>query len=195
MKAMDRHRDALLYEPDMSISSFIPDWLPWWAVLALLVPLALYVLAFLAMPFSVIGLKGRLESLEARLDEIQGEVRALSLRLPERGMYLSEAPAPRPPIPPSAHEAPRPRLRPVPEPPAREAPAREAEARHRTRETWDDRREDAPPAPDPSAPPARQPYRSSPLRSEPRLDPPGRITPRLDPRRTDDREPGADWPR
>ena len=35
------------------------------------------------MPFSVFGVKGRLDGVEARLDEIQAEIRALSLRLPE----------------------------------------------------------------------------------------------------------------
>ena len=53
--------------------------------IVLLVPLLLYALAFLFMPFSVIGVKGRLDVIEARLDEIQGEIRHLSLRLPEAG--------------------------------------------------------------------------------------------------------------
>jgi hypothetical protein len=72
------------------------------------------------VPFSVIGVKSRLEVIEARLDEIQGEIRHLSLRLPE----VSSAPdydeiyAPepmvesprakpvvtRPPIPPASHQ-------------------------------------------------------------------------------------------
>ncbi len=46
---------------------------------------ALFALAFLAMPFSVFGLKGRLDGVEARLDEIQREIRSLALRLPEPG--------------------------------------------------------------------------------------------------------------
>ncbi len=49
----------------------------------LLVPALLYALAFLFMPFSVLGVKGRLDAIEARLDEIQGEIRSLALRLPE----------------------------------------------------------------------------------------------------------------
>lgn len=192
---MDRRRAGLLYGLGMTFPAFIPDWLPWWAVLAVLVPVALYALAFLAMPFSVLGLKGRLEGLEARLDEIQAEVRALALRLPERGMYLSEAPAPRPPIPPTAHDAPRPR------PPERRA-ARD-EAQDDTQADWRDRPHDGAAAPDPSAPPARRSLRAEPRLESPRPAQPGRIAPRLEPRRphapesrTDPRTgPRTDWPR
>jgi hypothetical protein len=90
----------------------------------LLVPALLYALAFLFMPFSVIGVKSRLDIIEARLDEIQGEIRSLALRLREpgatdyRGADFEEVYAPRlddearrasqpttrPPIPPAAHE-------------------------------------------------------------------------------------------
>ena len=82
----------------------LPDWLPWWTTFAVLVPLGLYLLAFLLMPFSVFGLKGRLEAVEARLDEIQGEIRSLALRLPERGDFERE-PTVRPPIPPAPRAA------------------------------------------------------------------------------------------
>ena len=98
----------------------LPDWLPWWVPIMLLVPALLYVLAFLFMPFSVIGVKSRLDVIEARLDEIQGEIRHLSLRLPEisRATDYDEIYAPepmaetrraqpaitRPPIPPASHE-------------------------------------------------------------------------------------------
>ena len=61
----------------------LPDWLPWWVPILVLVPALLFALAFLLMPFSVFGVKGRLEAVEARLDEIQGEIRSLALRLPE----------------------------------------------------------------------------------------------------------------
>lgn len=104
----------------MTLPFALPDWLPWWVPIVLLVPALLYALAFLFMPFSVIGVKSRLDVIEARLDEIQGEIRHLSLRLPE----VSSAPdydeiyAPeprteasrarpiitRPPIPPAPHE-------------------------------------------------------------------------------------------
>ena len=61
----------------------LPGGLPWWVTLAILVPMALYGLLFLAMPFSVFGVKSRLESMEARLDEVQEEIRGLAFRLPE----------------------------------------------------------------------------------------------------------------
>ena len=69
----------------------LPDWVPPWAQLAILVAALLFGLMFLLMPFAVFGVKGRLDLLEARLDEIQGEIRSLALRLPEPG--LDDAPA------------------------------------------------------------------------------------------------------
>jgi hypothetical protein len=104
----------------MTLPFALPDWLPWWVPIVLLVPALLYALAFLFMPFSVIGVKSRLEVIEARLDEIQGEIRHLALRLPEmsRAADYDEIYAPeptlqpgrsapvisRPPIPPATHE-------------------------------------------------------------------------------------------
>jgi hypothetical protein len=103
----------------MTLPFTLPDWLPWWVLLLLLLPALLYALAFLFMPFSVIGVKGRLDVLEARLDEIQHEIRSLALRMPEQGrhvdfdeIYQPEHVEPvrrdpsitRPPIPPAAHE-------------------------------------------------------------------------------------------
>jgi hypothetical protein len=99
----------------------LPNWLPWWVPFAVLVPALLYLLVFLLMPFSVFGLKGRLDAIEARLDEIQNEIRTLVLRMPEsRGLEWTDAPPPippvprsmpersaRPPIPPAPMEAPR----------------------------------------------------------------------------------------
>ena len=97
----------------------LPDWVPWWVPMVLLVPALLYALAFLFMPFSVLGVKTRLEVLEARLDEIQQEIRHLALRLPMgprevdfEDVYAPisqtkrrEAPIPdRPPIPPAAQD-------------------------------------------------------------------------------------------
>ena len=103
----------------MTLPFSLPDWLPWWVPLVLLIPALLYGLAFLFMPFSVIGVKSRLDMLDARLDEIQNEVRHLALRLPEAGaavdfedIYQPEPAEPerrtpivtRPPVPPAAHE-------------------------------------------------------------------------------------------
>ena len=80
----------------------LPDWLPWWLALVIAIPVLLYVLALLAMPFSVFGVKGRLEGVEARLDEIQGEIRALSLRLREPANNETA----HPPIPPQPDQPP-----------------------------------------------------------------------------------------
>ena len=103
----------------MTLPFTLPDWLPWWVPIVLLVPALLYALAFLFMPFSVIGVKGRLDVLEARLDEIQHDIRHIALRLPEVGQHVDYDeiyhPVPqeqsrrapvvtRPPIPPAAHE-------------------------------------------------------------------------------------------
>lgn len=55
--------------------------LPAWTGLLALLLLALVGLAYLLMPFAVFGVKGRLDSLEAQLDELQAEIRSLSLRL------------------------------------------------------------------------------------------------------------------
>ena len=93
--------------------------LPDWVGLILLVVLALVALAYLLMPFSVFGLKGRLEAIEAQLDEIQTEMRSLAARMPEPGRRrnpveddwaepapparpIVETPRLRPPIPPPA---------------------------------------------------------------------------------------------
>lgn len=88
----------------------LPDWVPWWVHLAIILVALLFGLVFLLMPFSVFGVKARLEGLEARLDEIQGEIRSLSLRLPDPGYDDSYGPGHqphgRPPIPP-ARIAPR----------------------------------------------------------------------------------------
>ncbi|MBV9250999.1 MAG: hypothetical protein JO227_17345 [Acetobacteraceae bacterium] len=103
----------------MTLPIAMPDWLPWWVLVVLLVPLLLYFVAFLFMPFSVIGVKGRLDVLEARIDELHHELRRLALRMPEpvRQVDFDELYAPepaaeppsrrtaaRPPIPPASHE-------------------------------------------------------------------------------------------
>jgi hypothetical protein len=116
-----------------------PDWVPWWVPMVLLVPALLYALAFLFMPFSVLGVKTRLEIIEGRLDEIQQEIRHLALRLPvgPREVDFEDVYAPiqqatrrdpvvsdRPPIPPAPQDlydddepverpAPPPNMRPI----------------------------------------------------------------------------------
>ncbi len=100
----------------MNLPFSLPAWVPWWVNIVIVVPAILFLLAFVLMPFSVFGMKGRLEGVEARLDEIQGEIRSLALRLPEpMSARMSEYDAPplgadgyqddplpsRPPIPPA----------------------------------------------------------------------------------------------
>jgi hypothetical protein len=112
----------------------LPEWVPWWVPLVLLLPALLYALAFLFMPFSVLGVKTRLEVMEARLDEIQQEIRHVALRLPigPQEVDFEDVYAPvqqarrrevpvneRPPIPPAAQDLYNdddPRERPAPPP-------------------------------------------------------------------------------
>ena len=68
----------------------LPDWMPWWAHLAVLLAILFFGLMLMMMPFSVFGTRSRLEGIEARLDEIQGEIRSLALRLPEHPFRDSE---------------------------------------------------------------------------------------------------------
>lgn len=92
----------------------LPDWVPWWIHLGILLVLLFIALMFLLMPFSVFGTRARLEAIDARLDEIQGEIRSLSLRLPEPSLPETDdelpsvrRPGPRPPIPPAPYPSPR----------------------------------------------------------------------------------------
>lgn len=87
----------------------LPDWLPWWGVAAVLVPVAFWLALFLLMPFSTFGLRGRLRELELRTDALHEEIRSMTLRLPERGLdpYDDMPPMAQPPIPPAAHRTAR----------------------------------------------------------------------------------------
>jgi hypothetical protein len=122
------------YKSPMNTYLSLPDWVPWWVPMVLLVPALLYSLAFLFMPFSVLGVKTRLEVMEARLDEIQQEIRHLALRLPvgQQEVDFEDVYAPirqpqrreasvsdRPPIPPAVRDLYRdddPQERPAPAP-------------------------------------------------------------------------------
>ena len=152
----------------MTLPFSLPDWLPWWVPLAVLVPALLYLLIFLLMPFSVFGLKRRLDAIEARLDEIHGEIRSLVLRVPElRGGWTDQppiAPVPRaeparparPPIPPAPVQPPR-----RPAEPGTRAPPPAFDTEEAPAESEDD----------PAAPRRRPVLRPArPGRNEPRLD-------------------------
>jgi hypothetical protein len=113
----------------------LPDWLPPWAALIIAIVAALYALLFLIMPFSVFGVKGRIDALEAQIEQLHDEVRMLTMRA--AGI-----------IP-----APDPRERAAAEPPraARPAPARaelpEFERLKNAQRAAPRRRPDAPPLP------------------------------------------------
>ncbi len=64
----------------MNLPFTLPDWLPAWAFLLLAIPALLFVLAFVLMPFSVFGVKARLETIESQLEAVQEELRNLNLR-------------------------------------------------------------------------------------------------------------------
>ncbi len=67
----------------MTLPPILPDWIPWWAQLGLFVLALLFAVAFLMMPFAVFGLKGRLDLLEAQLDDMHSDLRMLATRLPD----------------------------------------------------------------------------------------------------------------
>ncbi len=70
----------------------LPDWVPWWGQLIVIVVAILFGFALLMMPFSVFGLKGRLDFLEAQLDDIHAELRMLAMRLPEPARVAAREP-------------------------------------------------------------------------------------------------------
>ncbi len=117
----------------MTLPFPLPDWLPWWLALAALVVALLYLLVFLVMPFSVFGLKGRLDQIEERLDEIQGEIRRLYVRpaearLPDPARYAgkeNQAAFGRAPNPQPVQPGPVPAMRPPPPPAPAAAPLQE----------------------------------------------------------------------
>ena len=100
---------------DLAARLAIPG-LPEWTGVAALIALLLVGLAYLLMPFSVFGVKGRLDAIEAQLDEIRDEIRGLSIRMsdgprrsaaedwvdPPRARDPEEQPRAGPPIPPPA---------------------------------------------------------------------------------------------
>jgi len=95
--------------------------LPDWAALVLLVLGLTILLAWVLMPFSVFGVKGRIEALEARLEVMHEELRQISARLAQgsavRGTEFA-IPAESPILRPHTSPVPEPRLAPpIPPPP------------------------------------------------------------------------------
>jgi hypothetical protein len=105
---------------DLAARLTIPG-LPEWSGVAALIALLLVALAYLLMPFSVFGVKGRLDALEAQLDEIRDEIRGLSFRLsdaPRRGTAAAEDWVDPPQRAPQGTAATQPRVNPPIPPPA-----------------------------------------------------------------------------
>jgi hypothetical protein len=94
--------------------------LPDWVGLVLLVALGVSLLAFLAMPYAVFGVKSRLEAVEAELADLRTEIRAL-VRQPPPARALVEEDWVAPPARATGRAGPaEPRLGvPVPPPAAR----------------------------------------------------------------------------
>ena len=77
---------------DLSALS-LPDWMPWWAVVAILVPVAFYLALFLLMPFSTFGLRAKLREMEGQMEALHEEIRALTLRLHRCSRPVPAAPS------------------------------------------------------------------------------------------------------
>lgn len=75
----------------MSLPFAVPDWMPGWLMLALAIPVLLWCLAFLMVPFSVFGVKARLEALENEIQELNEQMRVMQLRAAGAGPVTSPA--------------------------------------------------------------------------------------------------------
>lgn len=155
----------------------LPSWVPWWLPLLVLVPGVVWLLAMLPMPFAVLGQRSRLEGIEARLDELQAEIRSLALRLPEPDPASHRIPVPprrevfTPPYP--DEDTPPPALkirRPVDRASTERMPADRRMADRPLGDRHPDDRD--PPDEPPTRPPDRRPPdpSSRPRRLEPRFD-------------------------
>jgi hypothetical protein len=126
----------------------LPDWMPPWAALIIAIVAALYALLFLIMPFSVFGVKGRIDALEAQIEQLHDEVRMLAMR----AAGIIPAQDPRESLSRVAPEVQRPR--PAPSPPAASPRAELSEferlknaQRAAPSPSYAPRRRDAPPLP------------------------------------------------
>jgi len=86
--------------------------LPEWTGLVALLVLLLLALCLLVMPFSVFGLKGRLDSIEAQLDDLRAELRMVTARQPDtrRDTWEATPTIPEPYAPPTPTSRAEPRI-------------------------------------------------------------------------------------
>jgi hypothetical protein len=109
--------------------------MPPWVGLVLLAAIAVSILAFLAMPFAVFGVKSRLEAIEAELADLRVEIRTMALQATGGGTA-------RPPVEvdyvaPPARGGPRaPEFAPRSTPPVPPPPARPSRGRAEPRLDW-----------------------------------------------------------
>ncbi len=135
--------------------------MPPWIQLAILMVAILFGFALLMMPFAVFGLKGRLELIEAQLDDVHAELRMLATRLPEVPRRPAR-PVEQEPVADEIVPRPRParpRPQPVPVPPVLPEASLPTPHRPRDSDDWSD----APPFADEAMAP-RRPLRATPDR-------------------------------
>jgi hypothetical protein len=86
--------------------------LPEWTGLIALLILLLLAVCLLVMPFSVFGVKGRLDSIEAQLDDLRAELRVMTARQaePRRDTWEATPNIPEPYAPPPAPGRAEPRI-------------------------------------------------------------------------------------
>lgn len=92
---------------DLATRLTLPGLPEWTGLIALLV-LLLLALCLLVMPFSVFGLKGRLDSIEAQLDDLRADLRVMAARRPEAPRDYGEVA--QPPAPPASSGRAEPRI-------------------------------------------------------------------------------------
>ena len=79
--------------------------LPEWTGLVALLVLLLLALCLVIMPFSVFGVKARLDSIEAQLDELRADLRVMAARMPDA--RRESLPEMEPPTPSGGRAEPR----------------------------------------------------------------------------------------
>lgn len=68
----------------------LPDWLPPWVPVVLMIPVVLWLLLLVVMPVAVLGTRSRLEGIEAQLDDLHAELRNLAMQFGPLGDHSRE---------------------------------------------------------------------------------------------------------